>query len=86
MNEDNIVIRWQPVISPPPGFPNEKINIVGYQVIVDPFQVTLPATTFQVTLLKEFADSLPAGSHGYEVLAIDASGNQTITEGTFDTP
>ena len=86
VNGDNIVIRWQPVTSPPPGFPNEKINIVGYQVIVDPFQVTLPATTFQVTLPKEFADSLQAGSHGYEVLAIDASGNQTITAGSFDTP
>lgn len=83
---DTIVIRWQPVTGPPPGFPNEKISIVGYQVIVDPFQVTLPASTFQVTLPKEFADSLPAGSHGYEVLAIDASGNQTITAGTFDTP
>jgi hypothetical protein len=88
---DDIVIHWQPVTAPPPGFPNERITIVGYQVIVEPFQVTLPPSTCdasgcQVTLPKEFAASLPAGSHGYEVLAIDASGNQTITADSFDTP
>jgi hypothetical protein len=36
-----------------------------------------------VTLPPEFASSLGAGEHAFEVLAIDASGNQTITEGTF---
>jgi hypothetical protein len=82
----DIVINWQPVNLPPPGFPNERITIGGYQVIGDPFQVTLPASTFKVTLPKEFTASLRAGSHGYEVLAIDASGNQTITAGTFNTP
>jgi hypothetical protein len=83
---DNIVIRWQPVTGPPPGFPNEKIDIVGYQVIVEPFQVTLPASSTEVTLPREFAQTLKAGSHGFEVLAIDASGNQTITADSFDTP
>jgi hypothetical protein len=39
-----------------------------------------------VTLPREFADSLAAGQHGFEVLAIDASRNQTITAGTFETP
>jgi len=86
VTRDAIVIRWRPVTGPPPGFPNEKIRIVGYQVIVDPFEVTLPATSTQVTLPKEFADSLAAGTHGFEVLAIDASGNQTITTGSFETP
>jgi hypothetical protein len=82
----SVVIRWRPVTGPPPGFPNRKIDVVGYQVIVDPFQVTLPASATQVTLPKEFVDSLQRGSHGFEVLAIDASGNQTITAGSFDTP
>ncbi len=82
----SVVIRWQPVTGPPPGFPNEKISIVGYQVLVDPFEVTLPASATQVTLPPEFVDSLQAGSHGFEVLAIDASGNQTITAGSFTTP
>src|SRR6185436_6017128 len=86
VTHDAIVIRWRPVAGPPPGFPNEKIQIVGYQVLVDPFEVTLPATSTQVTLPKEFADSLAAGTHGFEVLAIDASGNQTITTGSFETP
>ncbi len=86
VSSGGIVIHWRPVTAPPPGFPPERIDIVGYQVIVDPFQVILPATSTQVTLPKEFTDSLAPGIHGYEVLAIDASGNQTITAGTFETP
>jgi len=86
VNGDSIVISWQPVTGPPPGFPNERIQIVGYQILVDPFEVTLPATSRQVTLPREFAASLAPGSHAFEVLAIDASGNQTITGGSFDTP
>jgi hypothetical protein len=45
--------------------------------------VTLPATATHVTVPPEFVDSLESGEHDFEVLAIDASGNQTITEGTF---
>jgi hypothetical protein len=86
VSHDAIVIRWQPVTAPPPGFPNRKIEITGYQVIVDPFEVTLPASARQVTLPREFADSLARGSHGFEVLAIDASGNQTITTDSFEIP
>jgi len=82
----DVTIRWEPVTGPPPGFPRRTITIVGYQVIVDPFQVTLPASSTQVTLPREFVESLAPGSHGFEVLAIDASGNQTITAGSFDTP
>jgi hypothetical protein len=85
VSQGGVVIRWRPVTGPPPGFPNEKIEVVGYQVIVDPFQVTLPATSTEVTLPREFTDTLKAGGHGFEVLAIDASGNQTITAGTFTT-
>jgi hypothetical protein len=48
--------------------------------------VTLPASARQVTLPAEFVDSLGAGAHPFEVLAIEASGNQTITEGSFDMP
>lgn len=68
------------------GVTSEGAQLTGYQVIVDPFQVTLPASATQVTLPREFADTLAAGSHGFEVLAIDASGNQTITAGSFETP
>jgi hypothetical protein len=82
---DSVVIRWEEVTSPPDGFPNERIQIVGYQILVDPFQVTLPASSREVTLPPEFVKSLKAGAHPFEVLAIDVSGNQTITEGSFVT-
>ena len=82
---DEVTIRWEPVTAPPVGFPQEKIDIAGYQIIVEPFQVTLPASSTQVTLPREFVQSLQPGRHGFEVLAIDASGNQTITAGSFET-
>ena len=83
---DSLVISWTPVTSPPPGFPDRPIQIVGYQVIVGPFQVTLPATATSVTVPPEFVASLAPGVQPYEVLAIEASANQTLTEGTFTMP
>ncbi len=85
VNDDTVVIRWEAVTDPPGGFPDRNIQIVGYQILVDPFQVTLPASSREVTLPREFVESLKPGEHPFEVLAIDASGNQTITEGTFVT-
>jgi hypothetical protein len=83
---DSVVISWDPVTTNPPGFPVKPIAIIGYQVIVEPFQVTLPATATSVTLPPEFVQSLSAGTYPFEVLAIDQSGNQTITEGSFVIP
>jgi len=85
VNGDTVIIRWTPVTGPPAGFPQETINIAGYQIIVDAFQVTLPASSTQVTLPREFVHSLKAGAHGFEVLAIEAGGNQTITAASFAT-
>jgi hypothetical protein len=85
VNGDQVTIRWEPVTEHPDGFPDRRIDIVGYQIIVEPFQVTLPASATEVTLPVAFVQSLRAGAHGFEVLAIDASGNQTITAGSFDT-
>ena len=84
VNGDEVVIRWQPVTHPPAGFPNRQISIVGYQVIVEAFQVTLPASATKVEVPEEYVESLPRGEVPFEVLAIDRSGNQTITEGTFE--
>jgi len=84
VSDDGVVIRWEPVTAPPPGFPNRRVQIVGYQVIVDPFQVTLPAWSTQVTLPPEFVESLAKGEHDFEVLAIEVGGNQTITESSFE--
>ncbi|NOT31318.1 MAG: hypothetical protein HOP15_12805 [Planctomycetes bacterium] len=81
--KNRLRIRWNEVTAPPPGFPNEPIHIVGYQVIVGTFQVTLPATARSVTVPPEYVQALGHGVHPFEVLAIEASANQTLTEGTF---
>jgi hypothetical protein len=88
------MIRWTRVTTTPPEpaggggpFPNLPIDVEAYQVIADPFQVTLPDTgepNQAVTLPNEFVCSLEPGEHDFEVLAIDASGNQTITSDTFE--
>jgi hypothetical protein len=88
-----LTIRWNPVtthaIDPAGGvFPNLPIDVVAYQVIVaETFQVTLPATDppapMSLKIPPEFVASLEPGENGFEVLAIDKSGNQTITAGAF---
>ena len=78
-----LVISWDAVTGPPQGFPDEPIEIVGYQVIVGAFQVTVPNTTTMVTVSPEFVESLGSGEHMFEVLAIEKGGNQTITESSF---
>jgi hypothetical protein len=86
MNGDTVTIRWEPVTGPPAGFPARPITIVGYQVLVGSFQVTLPPSSTEVELPRQFVQSLEPGPQDFEVLAIEASGNQTITEGVFDAP
>ncbi|HSB62045.1 MAG TPA: hypothetical protein VLI67_10015 [Vicinamibacteria bacterium] len=84
---DTLIISWDEVTGRPnDDFPDEPINILGYQVIVGTFQVTVPATTTSVTVTPEFVGSLPSGTHAFEVLAIEASGNQSISEGSFTKP
>jgi hypothetical protein len=85
VGDDTVIIRWDPVTGPAEILPDEDVTIVGYQVIVESFQVTLPATSTEVTVPQEFVESFKPGTHPFEVLAIDASGNQTITEGSFVT-
>ena len=81
---DLLRIHWDPVTGTPPGFPDEPIDVVSYQVLVDEtFDVIVPASVLGVTVTPEFVATLEPGAHAFEVLAIDRSGNQTITEGTF---
>lgn len=76
-------IVWTHVTAPPPGFPNRPIHITGYEVIVGTFKVIMPATATSVTVPPEYVQSLLPGLQQFEVLAIEESGNQTLTEGTF---
>jgi hypothetical protein len=86
---NDTVIEWKPVTDPFPGT-DSVVTIVGYQVIVErvkpplrTFSVDLPATATQVTVPSEFMQ--PQTEYKFEVLAIEASGNQTISEGGFKT-
>jgi hypothetical protein len=51
-----------------------------------PYQVTLPGSARGVTLPPELVSSFESGEHEFEVLAIEASGNQSITEREFELP
>lgn len=78
---DQAVIEWT-AGSQPPG-----VEIVGYQVVVtrdNPirvFSVDLPGTVTSVTVPEEFLERNT--EYSLEVLAIEASGNQTLTEISF---
>ena len=79
----NTVIRWDPVVTP------AGIQIVQYQVIVEGgeplrhYDVFVPASVTSLTVSPEFLE--PRTNYIFEVLAIEANGNQTITEGEFKT-
>jgi hypothetical protein len=78
---NTLIISWDAITDSAAGFPDKSINIVGYQVIVAAFQVTVPATITSVTVSPEFVASLAPGDHPFAVLVIEAGRNQTITEG-----
>jgi len=73
------------------------VNIVGWEVVVEPadeeaidpfrvFSVQLPPELTSVTVSPEYLNSFPAGTvFKFEVGAIEASGNQTFSEGGFST-
>jgi hypothetical protein len=85
-----VVIRWEPVTEP---FEDTDlpVKVVAYQVIVEQtkpksvrvFSMTVPAATTQVTVPPELIQS--KAEYKFEVLAIEAGGNQTITEIAFTT-
>jgi len=78
-----VVVSWTPVTAPAAILPEGDVNVVAYQVITGTFQVTVPATVTSLTIPPEYFQSLPPGMHELEVLVIDSSGNQTITESSF---
>jgi hypothetical protein len=78
-----LVVTWNDVTSPP------GIDIESWQVLVvreDPlrvFSVDLPASANSVTVPGEFFES--GTVYKVEVLAVEMSGNQTLTELEFST-
>jgi hypothetical protein len=82
LSENNAVATWNPGSQP------KGVQIVGYQVVVERenplrvFSVDLPASQTSVTIPAEFLE--PGVKHKIEVLAIEKSGNQTITEVPFN--
>jgi hypothetical protein len=94
VDPSNFAVDWKPVTTTINGGP---VDIVAYELIVerdtpvkfpDAFakivmSVHVPPSVTKVTVPREF---LQAGTpYKFEVLAIEKSGNQTITAGTFRT-
>lgn len=94
VDANNTVISWQPVTQDING---SAVTIVGYQVIVEKdkkpqypqgfaqslFSIYLPATATSIAVPSEFMES--GETYAYEVLAIEASGNQTLSAAEFET-
>jgi len=96
VDPDDTVIAWDEVTEEfdPDGECNDsaELEIVSYQVIViredeEPeleFTVTLPPDVTSITVPSEFL--LPGTEYKFEILAKEASGNQTLVESSFTTP
>ena len=88
-----LVIEWDPVETDISG--EGEVEIEAYQVIVESetedgpevaFSVTLPPSEDDMNMVTVPAEALFAGvEYTFEILAIEESGNQTITESCFET-
>lgn len=83
VSSDGLVVRWNPVTEP------AGINVVAYQILVindlDPqktFSATVPSAIHQMAIPADFLAL--AGAYKVEVLAIEVSGNQTLSEVAFN--
>jgi hypothetical protein len=89
----NLVVSWSPVTETITG---EDVTIIRYQLIVEVdeephphaigkrgMSIYVPASVTSVTIPNEFLE--PGTDYQWEVLAIEESGNQTLSSGTFAT-
>lgn len=92
-----LVIEWEPVTTRFIG--DGPVEIIEYQVILDQVEperdepwvdggtrralINLPPTVTELTVSPEFL--LPGSGYEFEILAIEASGNSTISVGEFET-
>ena len=96
VDPNDLVVEWEPVTETVKGDP---VTIVGYEIIVtnedkdgdDPNGMSHPIASIHVipsvsslTIPTEFLE--PSTEYELEVIAIEESGNQTITVVFFDTP
>ena len=86
------LVSWEPVTKTIDG---KDVTIVGYQVIVEKnveqmhtqgfahpvFSVYMPASARSVSVPREFMEA--GAPYKFEVLAIETSGNQTLSSGEF---
>lgn len=94
VDPDAAVVDWEPVTETIAGGP---VEIVAYELIVEKdvdqpglpgfskthLSIHVPAAVTSLTIPPEFLD--PATAYKFEVLALEVSGNQTITESSFET-
>jgi len=89
----NLVMSWDPVTQTITG---ASVTIIRYQLIVEKdepvhphaigklgLSIYLPATVTSLTVPNEFLE--PGTSYKWEVLAIEESGNQTLSSSEFTT-
>ncbi|HNP25799.1 MAG TPA: fibronectin type III domain-containing protein [Nitrosomonas sp.] len=97
VDSNNLVIEWEPVTTRFIG--DGSVEIIEYQVILDQVEplreapwidgsarrslINVPGTVTSLTVPPEYL--LPGTLYDFEVLAIEASGNTTISEGEFIT-
>ena len=90
---DDLVVSWSPVRKSITGGP---VTIIAYQLIIEKdeephphmigkrgLSMYLPASVTKITVPKGFLES--GTSYVWEVLAIEESGNQTLSTGEFKT-
>lgn len=90
---NNLVMKWKPVTKTIDGDP---VKIIAYQLIVEKdeepsknmigkreLSVYLPASASSLSVPDEFLE--PKTFYKWEVLAIEESGNQTLSSGEFTT-
>ncbi len=90
---NNLVVRWSPVTQTITG---EDVTIIRYQLIVEideephpnaigkrAMSIYVPASVTSVTVPNEFLE--PGTHYKWEVLAIEESGNQTLSSSEFTT-
>ncbi len=89
---NNTIILWEPATETIDG--STDIDIIGYQVLVETedsarltgvrvFNADVGPSATSVTVPPEFLE--PDTEYDFEVLAIEAGGNQTITASAFTT-